>query len=180
MSVRTARLVAAAVLIVAFGTVALLAVAQAPATPQEGAVQIKRPNLVVTDLDRALKIYRDILGFKVFAISESSATSYSYPVFGFPKTGKLRMATLNTDEDVRILALTELTGTPLPPKTTPHRSAIVIEVKGIEGITAKLKAAGLHVVPATTSKTPEGATFIEQGFEDYDGHLVVLYEMRQP
>jgi len=28
-----------------------------------------------------------------------------------------------------------------------------------------------------TSKTPEGMTFIEQAFEDFDGHLIVLYEI---
>lgn len=178
MRLRVVRLAATAALFV-FGLSAVPAGAQAPAAPREGAIQIKRPNLVVTDLDRSLKLYRDILGFKVFAVSESSSSSYSYPTFGFPTTGKLRMATLNTDEDVRILALTELTGTPLPAKTTPHRSAIVIEVKGIEGVIAKMTAEGLHVVPSTTSKTPEGMIFIEQAFEDYDGHLIVLYEMRQ-
>jgi len=151
------------------------AAAQAP--PVTGAVQIKRPNLVVSDMDRALRVYRDILGFKVFALDPSGPESYSYPVFQFPKDAKLRMATLSTDTAVRILALTELTGAPLPPKPVPHRDAVVIEVKGIARIIERVKAEGLHVVPPKTSKTPEGMTFIEQAFEDYDGHLIVLYEI---
>ena len=151
------------------------AAAQAP--PVAGAVQIKRPNLVVSDMDRALRVYRDILGFKVFALEPSGPESYSYPVFQFPKDAKLRMATLSTDTAVRILALTELTGAPLPPKPVPHRDAVVIEVKGIERIIERVKAEGLHVVPPKTSKTPEGMTFIEQAFEDFDGHLIVLYEI---
>ena len=151
------------------------AAAQAP--PAAGAVQIKRPNLVVSDMDRALRVYRDILGFKVFALDPSGPESYSYPVFQFPKDAKLRMATLSTDTAVRILALTELTGAPLPPKPVPHRDAVVIEVKGIARIIERVKAEGLHVVPPKTSKTPEGMTFIEQAFEDYDGHLIVLYEI---
>jgi catechol 2,3-dioxygenase-like lactoylglutathione lyase family enzyme len=163
-----------------------LAAAQAPpaaqggsAPPPPGVVQVKRPNLVVADMDRALRVYRDILGFKVFALDPSGPESYSYPVFKFPKDGKLRMATLNTPTGVRVLALTELKGAPLPPEPLPHRSAIVVEVKGIEQIMARVAAEGLAVVPPKPSKTPEGLTFIEQAFEDHDGHLVVLYEIRQ-
>jgi hypothetical protein len=88
------------------------------------------------------------------------------------------MASLSTDTAVRTLALTELTGVPLPPKPVPHRDAIVIEVKGIEQIMERIKAEGLTVVPPKPSKTPEGLTFIEQAFEDFDGHLIVLYEIR--
>jgi catechol 2,3-dioxygenase-like lactoylglutathione lyase family enzyme len=150
---------------------------QSPATT--GVVQVKRPNLVVSDIDRALRVYRDILGFKVFALDPSGLESYSYPVFKFPKDAKLRMATLNTPNGVRVLALTELKGVPLPPKPVPHRSAVVIEVKGIEQVMARVAAEGLPIVPPKPSKTPEGLTFIEQAFEDHDGHLIVLYEIRQ-
>jgi catechol 2,3-dioxygenase-like lactoylglutathione lyase family enzyme len=152
------------------------AAAQAP--PAVGAVQVKRPNLVVSDMDRALRVYRDILGFSVFALDPSGPESYSYAVFKFPRDAKLRMATLSTGTAVRILALTELKGAPLPPKPVPHRDAVVIEVRGIEQIIARVRAEGLPIVPSKTSKTPEGLTFIEQAFEDYDGHLIVLYEMR--
>ena len=152
------------------------ATAAAPALP--GVVQIKRPNLVVSNMERALRVYRDILGFKVFAIDASSPESYSYPVFKFPKQAKLRMATLNTEGGVRVLALTEMTGAPLPPATVPHRDAIVIEVRGIETIIERVRAEGLVVVPSKPSKTPEGKLFLEQAFEDHDGHLIVLYEMR--
>ena len=51
---------------------------------------------------------------------------------------------------------------------TPSRLALV-----------RAMAEGLAVVPPKPSKTPEGLTFIEQAFEDHDGHLVVLYEIRQ-
>jgi catechol 2,3-dioxygenase-like lactoylglutathione lyase family enzyme len=171
---RSIRLVVAALLVIC--CVAAPAVASAQVT--SGAVQIKRPNLVVSNMDRALRVYRDILGFKVFANEASGPDSYSYPVFQFPKGAKLRMATLSTDTAVRILALTELTGVPLPPKSVPHREAIVVEVKGIEQIIERVKGEGLTIVPPKSSTTPEGLTFIEQAFEDFDGHLVVLYEMR--
>jgi len=143
-----------------------------------GVVQIKRPNLVVEDLDRSLRLYRDILGFKVFAVGDSQSDSYSYPVFRFPKEARLRMATLSTDTHVRALALTEVRGVRLPPLPVPHRTAVVIQVQGLEQIMKRVEAEGLKVVPATSSRTAEGQTFIEQAFEDYDGHLIVLYELR--
>lgn len=159
---------------------ALLVPAAAQEALEQGAVQVKRPNLVVSDLDRSLRLYRDILGFTVFAVGESKPDSYSYPVFRFPPEARLRMATLSTKTQVRTLALTELRGAQVPAQTHPHRAAVVIEVKGIERVIERIRAEGLHVVPPTTSKTPEGQTFVEQAFEDYDGHLIVLYEIRAP
>jgi catechol 2,3-dioxygenase-like lactoylglutathione lyase family enzyme len=173
------RFIRLAALAALAGLVFLVVPASAQTAPPPGAVQVKRPNLVVSDMDRALKVYRDILGFTVFANEASGPESYSYPVFKFPKEAKLRMATLSTSTGVRILALTELTGAPLPPKPVPHRDAIVVEVRGLEQIMGKVKAEGLPIVPPKSSKTPEGLTFVEQAFEDHDGHLVVLYEIRK-
>jgi len=178
MPARTSRILLA-VFVLAYLGAGTAAAQTAPASPAAGVVQVKRPNLVVADMERALRVYRDILGFKVFADSPSGPDSYSYPVFKFPKEAKLRMATLNTADGVRVLAITEVKGVPLPPKPVPHRHAVVIEVKGIEQVIARVAAEGLPVVPPKPSKTPEGLTFIEQAFEDHDGHLIVLYEIRQ-
>ncbi len=56
----------------------------------DSSLHLKRVNLVVADLDRSLTVYRDILGFKVFEVSESPKSSYSYPVFNFPKRARSR------------------------------------------------------------------------------------------
>ena len=73
-------------------------------------VALKRVNLLVSDLDRSLAIYRDILGFRVFEISESSPQSYSYAVFGIPATAKLRFATLDSSTETRELGFTDPDG----------------------------------------------------------------------
>ena len=54
------------------------------------AVRFQRTNLVVRDLDRALAIYRDVLGFEVDYQKTSAPDSYSYRVFGFPPEAVLR------------------------------------------------------------------------------------------
>jgi catechol 2,3-dioxygenase-like lactoylglutathione lyase family enzyme len=140
-------------------------------------VALKRVNLLVRDLDRSLAIYRDILGFRVFGISESGPQSYSYPVFRLPPQAKLRFCTLDSSTEVRGFALTEVTGVELPAPPAVHLSAPVIRIERFDEVRARLEAAGLVVVEPRSSKTAEGQTFREMAFTDPDGHLVVLYQL---
>jgi catechol 2,3-dioxygenase-like lactoylglutathione lyase family enzyme len=160
------------------------AAATTPAASQAGApaadapeVALKRVNLLVRDLDRSLAIYRDILGFRVFQISESSPQSYSYPVFRLPPQAKLRFCTLDSSTETRALALTEVTGVALPAAPAMHLSAPVIRIARFDEVRARLEAAGLAVVEPRRSKTAEGRDFREMAFADPDGHLVVLYQL---
>lgn len=136
----------------------------------------KRVTLVVADIERSLTVYRDILGFTINYIKDSASDSYSYPVFKIPKEAKIRFATLDSPTQERTLALTEVTGCELPKASVPIMSASVIKVEDLAGIIEKIKALGLETTePATDSN--EYFTFLEQAFIDFDGHLIVLYEM---
>lgn len=138
---------------------------------------VKRPNLVVSDIDRALTIYRDIIELEASTISTSSSDSYSYPVFKIPEGAQIRGVTLHEPGEQRVLALTELASLDLPtPFNAPHMSAVVIGVTDLPGKFEKIKALGLDT---TDPKIASGADFdfIEQAFVDYDGHLIVLYEV---
>ena len=139
-------------------------------------VLFKRATILVADIDRSLEIYRDILGFEVFQISESSEDSYSYPVFKIPKEAKIRFATLSSPTQVRTLALTEVTGIELPKPSAPLMTAGVIKVDDLPAVMAKIEALGLEI---TEPKVDEGTdfTFREQAFIDFDGHLMVLYQI---
>jgi catechol 2,3-dioxygenase-like lactoylglutathione lyase family enzyme len=141
-------------------------------------LHLKRHNLVVADLDRSLAIYRDILGFSVARISESSAQSYSYPVFNIPAEATLRSATLNSDTEQRHFALTEVRGVPLPrPDSHGIRmSTPVIQVRDFDTVLSALREAGLTIVDPTTDIGADGRVFKELAFIDPDGHLVVLYQ----
>lgn len=154
-------------------------VASQPATPAADApeVALKRVNLLVRNLDRSLAIYRDILGFRVFQISESGPQSYSYPVFRLPPQARLRFCTLDSSTETRALALTEVTGVELPAAPALHVSAPVIRIARFDEVRARLEAAGLSVVEPRRSRTAEGRDFREMAFTDPDGHLVVLYQL---
>ena len=161
----------------ALGFVVASAQLQAAGAAETREVALKRVNLLVGDLDRSLAVYRDILGFRVFEISESSPQSYSYAVFGIPAAAKLRFATLDSATETRALALTEVKGVELPAPPSFGTSSPVIRIARFNEVLARLRAAGLRVVEPRRSKTPEGREFSELGFTDPDGHVVVLYQL---
>ena len=145
--------------------------------PYDGA-NFKRVTLVVSDLERSLEIYRDILGFTLDGIMESSEASYSYPVFDIDPKATIRFATLSAGpEQVRTMALTEITGMELPKPGRPYMTASVIRVGDIKETFGKLEALGLKTVPPKIAERPGEFKFVEQAFVDFDGHLIVLYQM---
>jgi catechol 2,3-dioxygenase-like lactoylglutathione lyase family enzyme len=138
----------------------------------------KRVTLVVSDLGRSLEIYRDILGFSLDGISDSTEASYSYPVFKIEPEATIRFATLSAGPaQVRTMALTEVTGMNLPKPGRPHMTASVIRVDDLEATFAKIEALGLETVPPKIAERPGEFKFVEQAFVDFDGHLIVLYQL---
>ena len=156
--------------------VAVLAVPGGAQEPYEGAT-FKRVTLVVADLERSLEIYRDILGFRLDGISESGPDSYSYPVFRIDPKAKIRFATLSAgDLQVRTLALTEVKGMELPAPGSPLMTASVIRSRDLERDFRQLEDLALET---TEPKFVDGREFDfwERAFVDFDGHLIVLYEI---
>jgi len=157
---------------------ALTACAHQNATPKpESAAasipHVKRPNLVVADIDRALTLYQDILGLEAGIASVSEADSFSYPVFNIPKGTPIRSITLNEPGEARSFAMTEVKAINLPrPPSAPHMSAVVIGINDLERKFKALEALGLKI---TESRISSGADFkfVEQAFVDFDGHLIV-------
>ncbi len=129
-------------------------------------------------MERSLRLYRDILGFTLHTpVSESSSDSYSYPVFRIPKEAKIRFALLDSKTQERTLALTEVTGVPLPKPAQPLMSAAVIRVPNLSATMQQIKALGLETTEPKTARSADSKfAFIEQAFIDFDGHLIVLYQ----
>ncbi|MGB3236742.1 MAG: VOC family protein [Geitlerinemataceae cyanobacterium] len=141
-------------------------------------LHLKRPCLAVADLDRSLSLYQKILGFRLDYISEASPTSYLYAVFGFPKNARLKFATLSTEYEPRSLALTEVKGLDPQPLTLPHRAATVIRVRDLELTIQKIRELGLEAIDPSYFTAPPNLQFTEQAFCDWDGHLMVLYDVK--
>lgn len=139
-------------------------------------LRLQRPNLVVADLERSLRFYRDILGFSVEFTKDSEPDSYSYPVFEIPQAAKLRFCVLTANADQpRSLALTEITGIELAPVPLPRRNALVLHIAAIDRVLEAARAEGLTVYREECLETNDGRIGREIGIVDHDGHLVVIY-----
>ncbi|MEO0490343.1 MAG: VOC family protein [Cyanobacteria bacterium P01_A01_bin.123] len=150
-----------------------------PSVPEKKAgLHLKRPCLLVADLEQSLQLYRDILGFRLDYVGEASASSYLYQVFGLPKQAQLKFAALSTTHEPRALALTEAKAIELPPLEPVPRSATVIQVEDIIRKIEKIQALSLVTLEPSYFTAPPNLSFTEQGFYDFDGHLIVLYETR--
>ncbi|NJP10873.1 MAG: VOC family protein [Leptolyngbyaceae cyanobacterium RU_5_1] len=145
--------------------------------PKEG-LHLKRPCLLVADLERALTIYQDILGFRLDYVAEASATSYLYKVFQIPAQATLTFATLSTERELRAIALTEVKGIELPRPTPPYPIGIVIQVSDLAMAIQQIQSLELEVVQPSYFTAPPNLAFTEQGFYDFDGHLIILYEVK--
>jgi catechol 2,3-dioxygenase-like lactoylglutathione lyase family enzyme len=144
---------------------------------EEPYVKIKRPNLVVPDLDAAIHFYRDILGFKFLGASESKVNpeSYSYPIFGIDPDKPYRSAMFSTSTEERGLGLTEIKGMEVKVPDHPRAAVLVVETKRIRELEKKLREEGFKVVDPVEAGGA-GGRFIEMGVIDPAGHMIVLFQ----
>jgi catechol 2,3-dioxygenase-like lactoylglutathione lyase family enzyme len=154
----------------------------APEAAAEASYQgsyVKRQLLVVSDIDRALTLWRDVLGFEVNPVTVSGPQSYSREVFAIPPEAQLRFTTLNAGPgQQRTLALLEVRGVALPPQDGIRRAGAVIDVRGrLREIAARARAMGLTVLTERPLVTAHQGTGLEQGLIDWDGNVIVLYEL---
>lgn len=141
---------------------------------------VKRPALVVNNLERSLEIYRDILGFEVQFIKASASNSYSYDVFNIPRHIAMRFATLTADgPDVSIFGLIEAPGARSKPRCDEIRaSAVVIHVDDLDAVVSALQArADVTIMPPFALTTQDGRTGREVCMIDPDGHAILLYHI---
>jgi catechol 2,3-dioxygenase-like lactoylglutathione lyase family enzyme len=140
-------------------------------------IRFQRGNHVVADLDRALALYRDVLGFEIVDVLPPNPHSYSYPVFEIPREGVMRFCVLSTETQGRVMALTEVKGIELPPVPHPRRSAIVLEIEDPDAVVAGARALGLQVYDEEVLRTKDGRTGREIGIVDFDDNLIVIYKI---
>lgn len=139
-------------------------------------VRLQRANFVVRNIEHSLTFYRDVLGFEVAFIKDSPDDSYSYPVFEIEPAHKLRFAVLSTEEQVRVLALTEVPAD-LQQLPYPRRAAIVLEVGDVDAVCDGARAAGCKVYDEEELHTHDGRIGREVGIVDFDDNLTVIYKI---
>lgn len=183
---RRRSLLAAPLALAAAGATHAAAQTAPPSSPQAddgyAGSFYKRQLVVVSDMDRALRLWRDTLGFQAGAVTQSGPQSYSREVFNIPARASLRFCTLSAGQrQVRTFALLEVTGVRLPRARGIRMTGSVIDARGrLEDIIAWAQAEGLTVFGPRPLTNPEQGTGTEQGFLDWDGNVVVLYQFPVP
>jgi catechol 2,3-dioxygenase-like lactoylglutathione lyase family enzyme len=137
----------------------------------------QRAALVVGDLDRALAVYRDLLGFTLEYVAGAEAESFAYEVFGVPEQIEIRFAALSSESQQRTLALIEAPGLEFDDRSGP-RAAPVLQVESVPATLADAARLGLKTCePRTTLAPAKGPPRTESAFYDPDGHPVVIYQL---
>jgi len=142
-------------------------------------MRFQRANFLVSDLDRALVLYRDILGMTVDLIKESEEDSYSYDVFEIDRSIKLNFVLLSYENQPRVMALTELGKNSLAKASHPRRSAIVIEVADVDALLNKALKNNFKIYREEKLVTHDGREGREIGILDDDGNLIVIYKIEK-
>jgi len=138
-------------------------------------LQVHRTNILVADMERSLRMYRDILGFQVNFLLD--ALDVAPEMFGLPKETRMRMAFISEGKGAfGSLAISEVQGIDIPPAQPPYPFCIIIEVKEgrLAGILDQLRAAGLPVGEAYELTKPDRT---DVTVTDPDGHRVTLFEL---
>ncbi|RKR15249.1 catechol 2,3-dioxygenase-like lactoylglutathione lyase family enzyme [Maribacter vaceletii] len=139
-------------------------------------IQFKRATLLVADLKKSLSIYSDILGFSVNYIKKSEDDSYSYPVFNLPKNAQVTFCALDSPSQKRTFALTEVKEYKLPEPKGPRMAVLVLQVDDLKKMISNIASLGLETLDFLKDTT-DGESYLEQAFIDFDGHLILLYEI---
>jgi catechol 2,3-dioxygenase-like lactoylglutathione lyase family enzyme len=136
----------------------------------------QRAALLVDDLDKALAVYRDLLGFELEYVGDDESDSFTYEIFEIPESVQTRFAALSSQSQQRTLALIEAPGHAAA--QNERRTATVIQVDSVPAILAGATALGLDICKPRTELDPrKGPPRTESGFYDHDGHTVVIYNL---
>ena len=142
-------------------------------------MRFQRANYLVSNKDRALLLYRDILGMSLDFMKVSEKDSYSYDVFDIDESIAIEFALLSYEDQARVMALTILGDGNLEKNPLPRRAAICIEVDDVDDAVSKCNENGFHCYGEDHLITHDGREGKEVGILDDDGNLIVIYKIEK-
>ena len=142
-------------------------------------MRFQRTNYLVSDGNRALLFYRDILGMTLDFMKQSEEDSYSYEVFDIKKSTPIEFAILSYKDQPRVMALTILGEGNLDKNPLPRRSAICIEVDNVDEILYKCREHNFQCFKEERLVTHDGREGREVGILDDDGNLTLIYKIEK-
>ena len=132
----------------------------------------------VTDLDRASRIYREILGFQVNVVLPVQEKEFMRSIFGLPEEAEMRIAFLSGAKgEFGHIGITEVTGVNLDRSAGgPYPSVLILEVhRELEPLHEAIAAESSDVSEILDLKMPPRREFM---FTDHDGHRLFLMKLK--
>ena len=142
-------------------------------------MRFQRTNYLASNKERALLLYRDILGMSLDFMKVSEEDSYSYDVFDIDDSIAIEFALLSYQDQPRVMALTILGDGNLEKNPLPRRAAICIEVDDVDDAVSKCNENGFHCYGEDHLITHDGREGKEVGILDDEGNLIVIYKIEK-
>lgn len=147
-------------------------------------LRVKRPLLIVRDLERSVRFYADVIGLELYSVEpyyNRDPKSLGYEMFGIPDGARKRMAMFNTSDEVRGLTLQEVKDMDVVFTQRPRSFTVLFETDDLLGIRRRAKDAGFRVVEPSLDEIPATATtprlrFMELAVIDPDDHAVAFFQ----
>ena len=147
-------------------------------------LRVKRPLLIVRDLERSVRFYADVIGLELYSVEpyyNRDPRSLGYEMFGIPDGARKRMAMFNTSDEVRGLTLQEVKDMDVVFTQRPRSFTVLFETDDLLGIRRRAKDAGFRVVEPSLDEIPATATtprlrFMELAVIDPDDHAVAFFQ----
>ena len=144
----------------------------------DGGPILKRVPIVVSDMEKSLRLYRDILHLSIESDNMMKPDPHDERVFNVPPGGLRRSVKFNLSPDqIRAIGLFEVKGYKGVDANAVHDHGIVLRVTHIDEIFAQAKAAELRIIDFVDLTTNTGDKGRELSLLDPDGHLVLVYQI---
>jgi len=148
-------------------------------------LRIKRPLLMVSNLQKSLDFYENVIGFELYAVQPTydrdHADSVGHKSFNTPVNTRKRIATLNTSDELRGLTLREIPDVDFNVPQSPHIFTLLLEASDILELMDRAVAAKVEINPPTlgeipaTDKSPM-IRYMEFSLLDPDGYLISVFK----
>ncbi len=135
-------------ILIAVSLALLLSLAAVANDEDERILRVKRPALVVSDLDRSIAFYRDVVGLERFNRDVDFGVadgSFGDRVFGVDDGARKRMAMFNTSDEVRGFSLKEVRDMEWTVSQRPRVSTVLLETNELAVIEQRLRDGGYTV-----------------------------------
>lgn len=144
-------------------------------------LRIKRPLLLVTDLQRSVAFYRDVIGLEVFNVEpvySSDPDGLGNKLLNLPPGTRWRVATLNTSDEARGITLREVPDVDFRVSQDPRKQIILFEASEALKVYRRAMQAGAEVFPPKFGDmtASNGMRLLEFGLLDPDGYVLAFFK----